>query len=133
MLKRKLAATVLCAAFILSPFFSQEFGEDNEHELTPEELLELENQAEAEEEQKQILPPELQQNFIIVESVRPHEMDPQVTNYASDSQFLNGLFEGYFFQIKNYQQIKQLFINLSPLSHQTNFFGYNFNSIEQEL
>lgn len=94
MLKRKLAVAFLCAAFILSPLLSQEFGEENE--LTPEELLELENQADAEAEKKQILPPELQQNFIIVEPVRPHEMDPQITNYASDSQFLNGLYEGLF-------------------------------------
>ena len=72
---KKYAAAVFCAALFLSNSFAQE------------ELL---------EEQNQMLPPELQKNFIIVEPVRPHELDPQVTNYASDSQFLNGLFEGLF-------------------------------------
>jgi hypothetical protein len=38
--------------------------------------------------------------------------------------FLNGLFEGYFFQIKSYQQLKQIFINLSTVKNQSNFFGY---------
>ena len=90
----KYAAAVLCAAFLLTPAFSQEFGED--HVLTPEELLELENQEAAEAEKKQILPPELQKNFIIVEPVRLHELNPQLTNYASDSQLLSGLFEGLF-------------------------------------
>ncbi len=85
---KKAAATFLCAAFILTVGFSQE--------LTPEELLELENQEAAEAEKKQILPPELQQNFIIVEPVRVHELNPQLTNYASDSQLLNGLYEGLF-------------------------------------
>ena len=47
--------------------------------------------------------------------------------------FLNGLFEGYLFQIKNYQQIKQIFINLSIFNYQSNFFGYNFNTKDNEL
>ena len=47
--------------------------------------------------------------------------------------FLNGLFEGYFFQIKNFQQIKQIFINISTKKYQSNFFGYDFNSIDNEL
>ena len=87
---KKYTAAVFAVVFIMSAGFSQE------HELTPEELLELENQEAAEAEKKQILPPELQQNFIIVESVRVHELNPQITNYSSDSQLLNGLFEGLF-------------------------------------
>ena len=75
---KKYAAAVFCAALFLSNSFAQEELED---------II---------EEQNQMLPPELQKNFIIVEPVRPHETDPQVTNYASDSQFLNGLFEGLF-------------------------------------
>ena len=47
--------------------------------------------------------------------------------------FLNGLFEGYFFQIKNYQQIKQIFVNLSTLNYQSNFFGYDFDIIDHNL
>ena len=47
--------------------------------------------------------------------------------------FLNGLFEGFFFQIKNYQQIKQIFINISTLNYQSNFFGYNFNCNDNKL
>ena len=38
----------------------------------------------------------LQDNFVIVEGVRPHELNPQITSYASDSQLLTGLFEGLF-------------------------------------
>lgn len=87
---KKITAAFFVVVFVMSAAFSQE------QELTPEELLELENQAAAEAERKQILPPELQQNFIIVESVRAHELNPQITNYSSDSQLLNGLFEGLF-------------------------------------
>lgn len=36
------------------------------------------------------------QGFVIVESVTRHELNPQVTSYSSDSQILNGLFEGLF-------------------------------------
>lgn len=65
-------------------------------ELEPEEQLELEQLEEQAEEQKQILPPELQKNFIILEPVHPHELNPQITNYSSDSQILSGLYEGLF-------------------------------------
>ncbi|MCR4948703.1 MAG: peptide ABC transporter substrate-binding protein [Treponema sp.] len=94
MLKKNQIKKITAAFFVVVFFMSAAFSQ--EHELTPEELLELENQAAAEAERKQILPPELQQNFIIVESVRAHELNPQVTNYSSDSQLLNGLFEGLF-------------------------------------
>ena len=40
--------------------------------------------------------PELQKNFIIVEPQRIHELNPQITSYASDSQILTGLYEGLF-------------------------------------
>ena len=93
---RKFAASALCAAVILSPVFSQEYNDEPDHELTPEELLELENAEENQRAEKDRLPQELQQNFIIVESVRVHELNPQITNYSSDSQILNGLFEGLF-------------------------------------
>ena len=36
--------------------------------------------------------------------------------------FLNGLIEWYFFQIKNYQQLKEIFVNLSTKKYQINFF-----------
>ena len=94
------AAVLLCAAFLLNPLFaqSQEQGSEpeSEHELTPEELLELENAEENQRVQKDRLPQEMQQNFIIVEPVRVHELDPQITNYSSDSQILSGLFDGLF-------------------------------------
>ena len=95
---KKFSAAVLFATFIFSPVYSQEFSEDPDYgqELSPEELLELENEQQNEAEKNQILPPELQQNFIIVELVRPHELNPQITNYSSDSQILNGLYEGLF-------------------------------------
>ena len=47
--------------------------------------------------------------------------------------FLDGLFEGYFFQIKNYQQLKQIFINISTIKYQSNFFGYDYNCLDNEL
>ena len=93
---KKYAAAFALAALILSPAFSQELDSDSEDELTPEELLELENAEENQKAEKDRLPQELQQNFIIVEPVRIHELNPQITNYSSDSQILNGLFEGLF-------------------------------------
>ena len=93
---RKFAAAFLFAALLLSPAFSQEIETNPEHELTPEELLELENAEEKQRAEKDRLPQELQQNFIIVEPVRVHELNPQITNYSSDSQILNGLYEGLF-------------------------------------
>ena len=47
--------------------------------------------------------------------------------------FLDGLFEGYFFQIKNYQQLKQIFINISTIKYQSNFFGYAYDCLDNEL
>lgn len=91
---KKNIVVLFCAACILTPSFSQESG--GEHELTPEELLELENAEQNEAEQKEKLPQELQQNFTIVEPVRVHVLNPYLTNYSSDSQILNGLFEGLF-------------------------------------
>ena len=95
---KKYAATFMAAALILTPAFSQEHGHGNDQnqELTPEELLELENAEALAEEEKEKLPQELQQNFIIVEGVRVHELNPQVTSYSSDSQILSGLYEGLF-------------------------------------
>ena len=95
---KKYCAALLCAACFLNPVFSQEYDPEHNHdyELTPEELLELENAEQNAASQKEKLPQELQQNFIIVESVRVHELDPQITNYSSDSQLLSGLYEGLF-------------------------------------
>ena len=59
------------------------------------EPLELEEDTAAEENNSQI-DKALQKNFVIMESVRPHELNPQVTSYASDSQLLSGLYEGLF-------------------------------------
>jgi hypothetical protein len=47
--------------------------------------------------------------------------------------FLNGLFEGHFFQIKSYQQLKQIFINISTIKYQSNFFGYDYESLDYLL
>ena len=47
--------------------------------------------------------------------------------------FLNGLLEGYFFQIKSYQQLKQIFINLSTVNNQSNFFGYDYEGLDYML
>lgn len=47
--------------------------------------------------------------------------------------FLNGLIEGYFFQINNYQQIKEIFINISSGKYYTNFLGYDYEMFEHIL
>jgi hypothetical protein len=47
--------------------------------------------------------------------------------------FLNGLLEGYFFQIKSYQQLKQIFINLSTVNSQSNFFGFDYEGLDYML
>ncbi len=91
---KKYAALFIAAVLILNPAFSQEL--EQEPEITPEELLELENEEARKEAEKEKLPQELQQNFIIVEQLREHELNPQITNYSSDSQILNGLYEGLF-------------------------------------
>ena len=93
---KKYFVALVCAAYLLIPVSAQDFSEGQEQELTPEELLELENEESGTDHKKDKLPQELQQNFIIVEPVRVHELNPQVTNYSSDSQLLNGLFEGLF-------------------------------------
>ena len=93
---KKYFVALVCAAYLLIPVSAQDFSEGHDQELTPEELLELENEESGADHKKDKLPQELQQNFIIVEPVRVHELNPQVTNYSSDSQLLNGLFEGLF-------------------------------------
>ena len=47
--------------------------------------------------------------------------------------FLKGLIEGYLFDIKNYQQIIEVFVNLSNIKHQTNFFKYKYNCFDCNL
>ena len=59
------------------------------------------------------------------------EIEPEKINNIHS--FLNGFFEGYFFQIKNYQQLKQIFINISNIKYQSNFFGYDFDIFDQTL
>ena len=59
------------------------------------------------------------------------EIEPEKINNIHS--FLNGFFEGYFFQIKNYQQLKQIFINISNIKYQSNFFGYDFDIFDNTL
>ena len=92
---KKYTAAIFFAAIILNSAFGQDNGHNHE-ELSPEELLELEAAEEDQSLQNEKLPQELQQNFIIVEPVRVHELNPQITNYSSDSQILSGLFDGLF-------------------------------------
>ena len=42
------------------------------------------------------LPLQAEENFIILESVMPHNLNPQTTSYSADSQILSGLYEGLF-------------------------------------
>ena len=91
---KKYASVLISLGLLLTPAFSQDNSQ--EPELSPEELLELESAEEEKALEKEKLPRELQQNFIIVEPPRVHELNPQITNYSSDSQILNGLYEGLF-------------------------------------
>ena len=59
------------------------------------------------------------------------EIDPDKINNINS--FLNGFYEAYFFQIQNYQQLKQIFIYISNINYQSNFFGYNFDILDQTL
>jgi hypothetical protein len=56
--------------------------------------------------------------------------EEKVNNIQS---FLNGLIEGHFFHIKNYQQLKQIFINISTVQNQSNFFGFDYDLFENEI
>ena len=47
--------------------------------------------------------------------------------------FLNGLIEGNFYCIKNYQQIKQILINISTIKNQSNFFSFDYDIFETAL
>ena len=59
------------------------------------------------------------------------EIDPDKINNINS--FLNGFYEAYFFQIQNYQQLKQIFIYISNINYQSNFFGYDFGILDQTL
>lgn len=48
------------------------------------------------QEKQENIDSSLQDNFVIMEPVREHELNPQITTYAGDSQLLCGLFEGLF-------------------------------------
>ena len=44
--------------------------------------------------------------------------------------FMSGLFDAHFFQIKNYQQIKQIFMNISTKQAKENIFEYNYENLD---
>ena len=77
-------------AFMAFAGFS--FAQNSESQHEELDLEELEKEGENLSE----VDPELQKNFIIVEPPRIHELNPQITSYASDSQILTGLYEGLF-------------------------------------
>ena len=56
--------------------------------------------------------------------------EEKVNNIQS---FLNGLTEGYFYHIKSYQQLKQIFINISTVKSQSNFFGFDYDIFEEAI
>ena len=41
--------------------------------------------------------------------------------------FVYGLNDGHFFQVKNYQQIKQVFMNFCVKDYQEKFYNYNYD------
>ena len=44
--------------------------------------------------------------------------------------FMSGLFDAHFFQIKNYQQIKQIFMNIATKQTKEDIFDYNYENID---
>ena len=56
--------------------------------------------------------------------------EKKVNNIQS---FLNGLIEGYFFQIKNFQQLKEIFVNLSTLKYQISFYKYDYDCFDHNI
>lgn len=99
---KKIFAAMAVLCFASGTLSAQNFLPEEEQPSVPQTVpqepeleLEAEAQAEKEAEDKTKLPPELQ-TLTIIESVRPHELNPQTTNYASDSQLLDGLYEGLF-------------------------------------
>lgn len=85
----KKAFCVFTSLFILFNFIWAQ-----ESETSPE--LEMDAIEQKELEEKLSQPDELQKNFIILEGLKIHELNPQVTSYSSDSQILSGLYEGLF-------------------------------------
>ena len=80
-----------CFVFLFLIFFCMKgFCQDNG------EPLDIEDEITSEEQKNSQIDKSLQGNFVIIEPVHPHELNPQVTTYASDSQFLSGLYEGLF-------------------------------------
>ena len=47
--------------------------------------------------------------------------------------FLNGLTEGYLFHIKNYIQLKEIFVYISNAHYQSNFFKFEYKCFEHYL
>ena len=47
--------------------------------------------------------------------------------------FLNGLVEGYFFQVKNIEQIKEVFVYLSNNKYQSNILKFNYQCFDHCL
>lgn len=82
-----LSASFFITLFSLSPLFCQQEDFSDEDIL---ELLENENNPHSNIE------PELQKNFVVLETIRPHDLNPHTTSYSSDSQILSGLYEGLF-------------------------------------
>ena len=51
------------------------------------------------------------------------------TKIKSIKMFLSGLIEGYFIHVKNYQIIKQVFMNIASNDKQEDFFSFGFENI----
>lgn len=91
MLQRTGKVIFFTAAFLLTASCAslpaQEYDEFDEVEnLLLDEL----------EEEPVVIQENLQDNFIIIEPVRVHELNPQLTTYSIDSQISTGLYEGLF-------------------------------------
>lgn len=76
---KKIVFVLVCSLLFQSVFAQQE-NQSSHNDENPVEIIDS----------------SLQKNFVMIESIHPHELNPQVTSYASDSQLLSGLFEGLF-------------------------------------
>lgn len=75
----------LALTFFSLPLFAQVSDED-----------EVQNLLEEEENVNSPVNVSLQKNFVILESEREHDLNPQTTSYITDSQVHTGLYEGLF-------------------------------------
>lgn len=84
----KIISVFLLFFTVVAPFYSQAHEDDDE---ALERLLNSDSQSNVTG-----IIPELQKDFVIIEGIREHDLNPQTTSYADDAQIMTGLYEGLF-------------------------------------